>query len=137
MNDSDDTAEINIFVNEPLKDGKGKILYDCGVMFRGKEYYITQEIDGLVAEMVPSLEFIADEIKDLLVEETQDWKPSHRDSLDIKYFSDPLRKDPSGHRGYACGEDSFLVRALEDSEMRTFMREVDSRVRPLFYEDEE
>lgn len=50
----------------------------------------------------------------------------------VNYASDAT-KNNDGPRGYTGSEGSYLQRPLNDSEMEKLVREVDTRIRPLFY----
>lgn len=139
MNNQSKTWEIDVDVTayRNLAGGKDETIYDGFVDFNRGTYGLN-ECEGTVHPgFFRSLEDVAKGVREILEEITEDLKPLERDSVVIAYNSNADTDSMWGSRGYTDSSGSYSRRPLNDSEMEKLIKEVDSRVRSLFYGDKE
>ena len=135
MNRDNFEAEVNVTAYIDLLRGTQEtVLYDGDVVFRGATFLLNEAGRTVKPGFFKRLEYIAEEVKKILVRETEDLEDFQREDVLIKYDSD-TNKDYCGSHGYTAPEGSFLQRALNQPEMEELIKKVDARIRPLFYKE--
>lgn len=145
------TAEVNVTAyreinNKPqgiIKNLFGKrfniVLYDGDVVINHATYSIGEWFGEktIPPGFFKRLEDVAEGVKGILLEEAQDLEDFQREDIHVNYHSDTNEDSTFGSRGYTSYSGSYLQRPLNDSEMEKLVREVDTRIRPLFYQRKE
>ena len=131
----DYTVDVNVIAYRDLSiTDPSKSFYDGDLVFHESSCSLREFSDRTTLEgFFEKMEDVAEAVKKIVEQDTETLGKFKSDIL-LRYHSD-TKNSIFGSRGHTTLDGSYLQRPLNESEMETLVREVDSRLRPILYSD--